>query len=149
MFQVLIWNSESIDLKNLFYTNIWFSLSSILILRLKKYLRFYQSCRLIVMFFVSGFTGFCAYYTAVKVDKINIDFKTSHDIVFFIRTIKNCSEDFFYYLGFYLFHKGPHYVQEEQVAMKNFAQRKRNKENCIRNWNVMTRTCWSSWSLQL
>ena len=85
------------------------------------------------MFFVSGFTGFCAYYTAVKVDKVNIDFKTNHDIVFFIRTIKNCSEDFFYYLGFYLFHKGPHYLQEEQVAMKNFTQRKRNKENCIRN----------------
>ena len=70
------------------------------------------------MFLVSSFIGFSVYYTAKKVEKANIDFKKNRDIVFFIRTMKNFSEDFYYYLGLYLFHKYPYKVQEEQKAVE-------------------------------
>ena len=45
----------------------------------KKYFCFYESCRMIVMFLVSGFVGFCVYYNIVKIDQANMDFKTNRD----------------------------------------------------------------------
>ena len=84
------------------------------------------------MFLVSSFIGFCVYYTAKKVEKANIDFKKNRDIVFFIRTMKNFSEDFFYYLGLYLFHKYPHKVQEEQEAMEELCVKETEQRKLIK-----------------
>ena len=84
----------------------------------KRYFRFYESCRMIVMFLVSGFVGFCVYYNIVKIDQANVDFKTNRDIVLIIRVLKNFSEEFYYFLGLYLFHRHPYKVKEEQEAME-------------------------------
>ena len=88
----------------------------------KNYFRFYESCRMIVMFLVSGFVGFCVYYNIVKIDQANVNFKTNRDIVLFIRIMKNFSEEFYYFLGLYLFHKHPYKVQEEQEAMEELCK---------------------------
>ena len=83
------------------------------------------------MFLVSSFIGFCVYYTAKKVEKANIDFKKNRDIVFFIRTMKNFSEDF-YYLDLYLFHKYPHKVQEEQEAMEELCVKETEQRKLLK-----------------
>lgn len=76
---------------------------------------------MIVILLVSGFAGFCVYSNTVKIDQANVNFKANRNIVLFIRLMKNFSEEYYYFLGLYLFDKYPYKVKEEEGAMgENF-----------------------------
>ena len=76
---------------------------------------------MIVILLVSGFAGFCFYSNTVKIDQANVNFKANRNIVLFIRLMKNFSEEYYYFLGLYLFDKYPYKVKEEEGAMgENF-----------------------------
>ena len=76
---------------------------------------------MIVILLVSGFAGFCVYSNTVKIDQASVNFKANRNIVLFIRLMKNFSEEYYYFLGLYLFDKYPYKVKEEKGAMdENF-----------------------------